>query len=359
MTLAQVHNPSSPIKPGELDAYLANAWFRMGQTIFTTHVLHYNGSFYSAVWLRVRLKGLAESSTFKKLKKTNRAFRITFQPATLNAEKEVLFEKYKQSISFEAASSLDYLLFGKQFSSSVYNTYEVTLHDGDQLIATGFFDLGKESGAGISCFYDPDYKKYSLGKYLIYLKTEYCQQLGLRYFYPGYFVPGYSLFDYKLEIGKSALQYYWLEKHQWLPIDHFSTSSAPLENMRGNLSLLAGLLIEKRMPVHLFHYEFYNANLTPEFNGLDLFDFPVFLYCFEVLDGYINPMVVFDIRDQHYHLVQCESLAKTDFPLVKGENYASHLLKIRRYVYSTNSVQEMATQLLALAEALKKSNLEK
>lgn len=355
MTLAKVHNPSSAIDPGELDGYLANAWFRMGQTIFTTHVLHYNGTFYSAVWLRVLLKGLAESSTFKKLKKANASFRVNIQPVQLNAEKEALFEKYKQSISFEAATSLEYLLLGKQPISSVYNTYEVTLHDGDRLIATGFFDLGKESGAGISSFYDPDYRKYSLGKYLIYLKTEYCQQLGLRYFYPGYFVPGYPLFDYKLEIGKSVLQYYSLEKQQWLPIEYFSTTFAPLENMRDNLSLLAGLLIEKKLPVLLFHYEFYNANLTPEFKGLELFDFPVFLYCFEVLEGYINPMVVFDIRDQQYHLILCESLAKTDFPIIKGESYASHLLKVKRYIYSTNNVQEMAAQLLALAEAIRKS----
>ena len=81
---------------------------------------------------------------------------------------------------------------------TIYNTHEINLFDGEKLIAVGYFDIGTRSAAGISSFYDPSYKKYSLGKYLIYLKMEYCQKMGFEYFYPGYFVPGYKAFDYKL-----------------------------------------------------------------------------------------------------------------------------------------------------------------
>jgi leucyl-tRNA---protein transferase len=279
MTLAKVHNPISPIDPGALDWYLSNGWFRMGQTIFTTHILHYDQKFYSAVWLRVPLENLSESKTLKKLKKLNSDFRIIIQTASLTKEKEQLFEQYKASVPFEASSSLENLLYGKLFPLNIYHTLEVCLYDHEKLIGVGFFDMGKETAAGISSFYDPSYKKNSLGKYLIYLKIEYCRLLGLQYFYPGYFVPGYSMFDYKLEIARASLEYYSLAHKSWLPIQQFSHSTAPLEEMRTKLSSLKELMRSRRISSLLLYYEFYNVNLAPEFKDLQLFDFPLFLYC--------------------------------------------------------------------------------
>ena len=52
---AQFESPAA-LTPYELDLYLANGWFRMHQTIFTTHFLCFKQNFYSAVWLRVGLK---------------------------------------------------------------------------------------------------------------------------------------------------------------------------------------------------------------------------------------------------------------------------------------------------------------
>jgi leucyl-tRNA---protein transferase len=44
---AQVHSPES-LHPVELDRYLDNGWFRMGQTIFTTNFLNFNNELFSA-----------------------------------------------------------------------------------------------------------------------------------------------------------------------------------------------------------------------------------------------------------------------------------------------------------------------
>ncbi|MBA4056534.1 MAG: arginyl-tRNA--protein arginylyltransferase, partial [Marivirga sp.] len=51
---AQVHSPEK-LLPRELDAYLEQGWFRMGQTIFTTNFLNFKNEFYSALWLRIML----------------------------------------------------------------------------------------------------------------------------------------------------------------------------------------------------------------------------------------------------------------------------------------------------------------
>ena len=63
--LAQVHFPQS-LSGEELDRYLAEGWFRMGQTIFTTNFLNFKQKFYSAIWLRIRLDECLRSTTEEK-----------------------------------------------------------------------------------------------------------------------------------------------------------------------------------------------------------------------------------------------------------------------------------------------------
>ena len=169
---AEVHCPGI-LTPEELDHYLAHGWFRMGQTIFTTNFLNFKSNFYSALWLRIPLEDFSTDNTQQKLIKRNNRFRVEIQRASVTPIKEALFARYKQHISFEASASLHTLLFGKA-STDIYNTQEVNIYHHDKLIASGFFDLGNTSAAGIASFYDPEYKKFSLGKHLIYLKIAYC-----------------------------------------------------------------------------------------------------------------------------------------------------------------------------------------
>src|SRR5690349_15031078 len=272
---ASVHDPEI-LSPAELDSYLARGWFRMGPTIFTTNFLSFKENLYSAVWLRVGLAEFEGGKTQAKLFKTNNLFKTKIQRASVTDEKEALFAKYKKSVPFEASASLHHLLYGKSHAT-VYNTFEIDVHHDGKLIAVGYFDLGKEAGMGISSVYDPDYKKYSLGKFLIYLKMNHCKEQGMRYFYPGYFVPGYPFFDYKLSIGKEALQFLQFEREQWLPIKLFHETCTPLKVMQQKLSKLKDGLMAIGILARISRYEFFDANLIPDLAGAQLFDFPLFL----------------------------------------------------------------------------------
>ena len=189
-------------------------WFRIQQTLFTTDALYFDKILYPAIWLRVRLEDLIPDKTYKTLSRKNKGFHTEITRAVITPEHEALFVKYKQHIPFEAASSLRSLLYGDE-EESVFNTCFINLYDEEKLIATGGFDLGARSAAGIFSVYDPAYKKYTLGKYLIYEKIHFCKREGFTWFYPGYYVPGYPMFDYKKEIGKPALEYYERGENVW------------------------------------------------------------------------------------------------------------------------------------------------
>jgi leucyl-tRNA---protein transferase len=343
-TFGQVHSPES-LAGEELDAYLELGWFRMGQTIFTTNFLNFKNQFYSAIWLRVVLSQFADDKTQQKLKRKNAAFKTQIGPAVITPEKELLFARYKDSVPFEASASLHQLLFGN-LQANIYDTKEINIFDGDRLIGCGFFDMGKESAAGINSFYDPAYKKYSIGKHLIYLKMSYCKECGLRYFYPGYFVPGYPFFDYKLSLGRGAIQFFHLRSQEWLSIDHFSPESDVFCLMQSKLSELQNRLTELHIVNNVVRYEYFYANLTPELSGAALFDYPIFLYCADQAEDRKPLIVVFDVRDEKYHVLRCFSVwTPTSNVDAQQDTYTAHLLKSGQDLVATRNPEDITQTL--------------
>lgn len=336
---AEVHKPEI-LSGEELDHYLNEGWFRNGQRVFTTNFLNFNSKLYSAIWLRIQLKQSKSDSTFKKLSKLNNRFNITIQPASITPEKEALFQQYRLGMPFAASQTLHTLLYGDS-SFDIFNTYEVLLHDGDALIGVGYFDIGNKSAAGIISFYDLAYKKHSLGKYLILLKVNYCKEIELDFFYPGYFAPNYPAFDYKLSIGRDSLSYLQLSSQNWVSIDSFSPLQDPYQIMMDKLKDAQQLLEKYGISCKRYNYTFFEANIIPNLAGLNLFDFPVFLTCFDEVEDVVNPMIVYDISNKCYHLVVCKSVWKADHSLEEEGFYSTHLLKLKKHICSAVSADEI------------------
>lgn len=349
---AQVDYPEY-LSAEELDTYLTQGWFRIGQAIFTTQFVHFHHQFYSAIWLRYRLDTFQQTASQLKMSKRLQRFRTSIHPASITPEKEALYTLYKQTLPFDSSASLERLLFGPipaYHVFNIFNTYEVTLHDGDRLIGVGFFDLGAQSGAGIVSVYHPDYKKFSVGKYLILQKVLYCQAQGLQYFYPGYFVPGYPAFDYKLQIGGPHIEFLPLSANCWLPMEQFTPEHIAHQFMLEKLQTLFRL-VPPPLGCRVVRYEFFDANLIPEVNQAVLFDFPVMLIRLPVSERALTPVVVFDVRDGQYHLLSCFPVWRPDNPYRHVDVYSDYLLKVREELAVSNSVKVMAAEFMKAATA--------
>ncbi len=89
------HYPEQ-IKGKELDDYLANGWYRMGQTIFTTHFLCFGEAFYSAIWVRLDLEKHEFSKSLRKIiKRNNERFQFHFGKAVIDISRENLYQRYR------------------------------------------------------------------------------------------------------------------------------------------------------------------------------------------------------------------------------------------------------------------------
>ena len=211
----EIHFPSS-LAASELDHYLAKGWYRMGQSIFTSRLMPFNGTIHTLHWLRIFVPNVEYGNTQKKILAKNSEFECVVLPFAITREMDDLFMLYRDSIEFNAPESISsYLQDGTE--SNIYNTNVIEIRDGGKLIAVGFFDSGETSIAGILNFYHPDYKSKSLGKYLMLLKIEHALQHKIPWYYLGYVARGYSKFDYKLFPDIRATEVFDYATKQWIP----------------------------------------------------------------------------------------------------------------------------------------------
>lgn len=203
--------------PGpDLDHYLAQGWYRMHQHIFsTTHLLAEDC--WRVHWLRFPLVEMKETSTHRRIRKRNQGFKVSIDEfAGIRPEHEELYGIYRGSIDFNGALSIHQSLLDEvDTNRNIFNTNCISIYDGDKLIACGYFDVGNDSSASILHFYDPGYKQYGLGKYLILLTIDYLKSNGFKFYYPGYVIAGNPKMDYKLFLGREAAYYFDPRTESW------------------------------------------------------------------------------------------------------------------------------------------------
>ena len=203
--------------PGDfLDYYLSLGYYRMSQDLFTCRFLPHAGGLHTTHWLRVVLSQVQYGPRQRQLLRLNERFTTIVRPFQLTAEYEALYVRYHESLEFDTAASLESLLLDGS-PDTIFDTHVVEVRDGGQLIAAGIFDRGTTALMGIVNFYDPAYRKHSLGKYLLLCKVAYACHQQLTYYYPGYLVHSYPKFDYKLFACPAATQVYDCLGGQWLP----------------------------------------------------------------------------------------------------------------------------------------------
>ncbi len=332
------------ISPEQLDDYLARGWFRMNQTIFTTHFLQFNNIFYSAIWLRIDIARYVPDKNHRLALKGIKAFRTEVQPAQITREHEVLYEKYKAGVAFESYSSLRQLLLANN-TYSIYNTLQVNIYAGEDLIASGFFDTGKTSAQGIVCIYNPAFKKYSLGKCLIYTKIDYCRQNKLLYFYPGYTVPGYPAFDYKLQIGTQNMQYYNRSANMWAAFTTVHNMYKPLTDMYEKLFELKTSLLSKKVSAKVLYYRFFDAPLSITL-WTNLLDYPVFLLPEIRQTTDITRIAVYNIAARQYIYFECIPVYTVENPDNQSTVFSSEVISIYKQLFATTNTDDMANAII-------------
>ncbi len=283
----------------QLDKLLALGWFRMGQLIFTCHYIFFDKTCFSPMWLRLQLEGYEMSKSLRKINRKNRAaFKVSVQKAVLNEEKNDLFLRHKKRFKGYKSATLQESLLDQE-NHNIYDTYEVTVYDGDLLIATSFFDVGENSATSIMGIFDPAYSKFSLGLFTMLVEIEYGIASGRDLYYPGYFVPNYPTFDYKLRLGK--MEYFYARNRTWYPMERFDNDQTPVHELRKKLRSLKKILKETGVKTKILNYPLFDKGT---FDGSpQLIQSPLFLSIKKTNTTHV--IVDYDAIKNKYRLYMC------------------------------------------------------
>lgn len=230
--------PQEKVSAEQYREFLERGWYRVQQILMTTDFImmdgmprrkesmedfqgyfQYQGKEVGPVfWLRINLNQLAKPKRhpFQKYIETN--FRIEVKPFEYQPAYEELYAKYLNGIEFDASPTLFDYIFDVE-GGDYFNSTSINLYHNDQLIAFGIFDEADTCSAGIINCFDPSYKKYSLGKWLIHKKINLSIQKKHTFYYPGYFSTRIPKFDYKLQIEPNATEVWIREAQQWIPFE--------------------------------------------------------------------------------------------------------------------------------------------
>jgi len=244
---------SNNIYGKKLDYFLSKGWFRSGQGVNSASIVNFEGKLYSPVRIRLSLHNYQFKKRLRKQINKNSQFNTICRKAFFTAEKENLYQQFRQKFYQQVPVSLKRYL-QDDFQNSVFDTYEIAVFDQEKLIAVSFFDVGLNSIASILGIYNQSYANYSLGFYTMLAEIEHGCKNDFQYYYPGYIVPGFPKFDYKLRIG--AVDYYEPLKENWLPYTQLNTSQLPALVIEKKLTHLSRLMNVEGMEHQIMYYPY-------------------------------------------------------------------------------------------------------
>ena len=228
------------LTPGKLDRLLSMGYFRNANIMFQSQVLCLDGKLDDVLNIRMSLLGYKPSASIRKIAgKVDERFRKVIQKAVITPEKEQLYHQHRKRFKGFQFRSLEQLLFGDS-PVRIFDTYEVSVYDGDRLIAFSFFDIGRKSIASILGVFDEAYSKYSLGLYTMYAEVKWAIDNERRYYYPGYILENNRQFDYKLRLGNHEF-FIWGE-NRWGTREEFDINKKTGHKLRDALESLTQAL---------------------------------------------------------------------------------------------------------------------
>ncbi len=346
--LVQTHFPRK-LAPQRYDQYLASGWFRGSVMLYKVDLLCIESGIFGVVNIRMNLDRFAlKKSQRKRLARCDRRFTFSIGSAKPDAEKEALYALHKDRFKgFIHPTLNEYLTSG--FHRTVFDTREVCVYDGDQLVAVSYFDMGERSMASLIGLQHPDYRQYGLGIYTMLKEIEFGCSAGFKWYYPGYVLDLPSDFDYKLSLGE--FEYYTPTK-RWGSYRNFDSSLTTGHQVRTAMEELKEGLTACGIPSTERYYPYFSLGFMAPWQ-LEFLTMPHFLELAEVdgrrlivgFEPLLKEFRLLDVgqTDQFSHLVRMDHSAGLSN---EGQHFME-MLQVRRVVSHSTELGPLLGHLVA------------
>ena len=200
------------VTSAQLDMLLADGWRHFGTHFFRYNLGVYEDEIRRVIPLRIRVADFTLSKSQRRISRRNADLNVKIQPIEITDENEALFDRHKRRFKSGVPDSI-YDFVSTDAANGPTEGLEVSVRDGDKLVAASFFDVGETSISSIYGIFDPNATSRSLGIFTMLKEIEYARDSGKTLYYHGYAYEGESFYDYKKRF--SAIETFdWNESWQ-------------------------------------------------------------------------------------------------------------------------------------------------
>lgn len=211
MLVSEIH--SKPyFQPAELDLLWREGWFRSGNLMGRSKVIQLDNSLYTTTPTRLHLEHYHPSKSLRRLLARSKGFRMEVDDLRITSRVESLYRSFAKRFNIPFPSIHWYL--NNATGSTPFHSKQVSIYDGDRLVATSVFDCGSDAISSIIGLYQEDYKKYSPGILTMLMEVMWAKENGYSLYYPGYIMMENPKMDYKLRLGPLE---FLNDERQWVP----------------------------------------------------------------------------------------------------------------------------------------------
>jgi arginine-tRNA-protein transferase len=187
---------------------LSQAGFRRSHNLVYTPMC---SNCSACIAVRTMVNEFEPSASQRRVLRLNKNITAEERPAHANLEQFALFKRYQEERHTDGDMSL---MNFNDFQALIEETRVVTSHisffnEFGCLIGGCLVDIMSDGLSAVYSYFDPDYKKNSLGSYMVLWLIQRTQQLGLPHLYLGYWINGSQKMAYKDKFF--PLEYYTSE----------------------------------------------------------------------------------------------------------------------------------------------------
>lgn len=179
------------------EALIERGWRRFGAMFFRPVCVNC----HACETLKIDALRYTFSKSERRIMKKAAHFTTKLQHPTVTTAHIELFDKYHRHMKQKRDWEYQRVTINNYYMSFVngFNDfgYEVLYYDDDKLIAVDLIDIVENGISSVYCYYDPDYERYSLGKYSLLRQIKYAQKEQKQWIHLGYFVDGCQSLQYK------------------------------------------------------------------------------------------------------------------------------------------------------------------
>lgn len=180
---------------------IENGFRRSGDQVYRPHCEHCQ----ACQSLRISVNAFMPSRSQKRLINKNKHFSVKItqkiKPSYFN-----LYQKYIEQVHSDGTMYPTSIEQYEQFIHSSWNKpLFIEIYDQEKLISVSITDQThhgiKTLWSAFYCFYDPDYRSFSLGKYAVLTQLALAKESNIDWLYLGYYIKKCKKMNYKTEFN--------------------------------------------------------------------------------------------------------------------------------------------------------------